>query len=126
MSVQLNHTIVSARDSRRSAEFMAEILGLAAPTRFGPFVVVKLANGVSLDFDDSDEPIDPRHYAFLVSEPEFDEIFARITARGLTYWADPGQHRAGEINRRDGGRGLYWADPDGHLLEILTRPYGGS
>jgi catechol 2,3-dioxygenase-like lactoylglutathione lyase family enzyme len=124
MSVQLNHTIVAARDSRRSAEFMAEILGLAAPVSFGPFIVVTLANGVSLAFDDTDGPIDPRHYAFLVSEPEFDEIFARIAARGLTWWADPGRRRAGEINQRDGGRGLYFDDPDRHLLEILTRPYG--
>lgn len=126
MSVKLNHTIVAARDRRQSATFLAEILGLAAPTSFGPFLVVQLANDVSLDFATSDDPIHPQHYAFLISEAEFDPIFARITARGLTYWADPGRSHPGEINRRDGGRGVYFEDPSGHLLEILTRPYGSG
>jgi len=126
MPAKLNHTIVSARDRRRSAEFLAELLSLPAPTIYEPFLVVHLTNDVSLDFIAADEPIHPQHYAFLVSEPEFDEIFARITARGLPHWADPGQTRSGQINRRDGGRGVYWEDPDGHLLEILTRPYGSG
>jgi catechol 2,3-dioxygenase-like lactoylglutathione lyase family enzyme len=126
MSVKLNHTIVSARDRRRSADFLVEVLGLAAPVPFGPFLVVQLANEVSLDFADADGPVHPRHYAFLVSEAEFDEIFGRISARGSPYWADPARSRAGEINTRDGGRGLYFEDPSGHLLEILTRPYGSG
>jgi catechol 2,3-dioxygenase-like lactoylglutathione lyase family enzyme len=125
MSVALNHTIVAARDARASATFLAEILGLAAPTRFGPFMVVATANGVSLDFIDSDGEITSQHYAFLVSEAEFDEIFGRIQELGLAYWADPGRRRPGEINRNDGGRGVYFPDPDGHFLEIITRPYGG-
>ena len=61
-----------------------------------------------------------------MSEDEFDEIFGRIRARGLDYWADPGQRQPGEINHDDGGRGVYFPDPDGHLLEILTRPYGSG
>lgn len=125
MSVQLNHTIVAARDSGASATFLAEVLGLAAPTRFGPFMVVETANRVSLDFLDSDDEIVSQHYAFLVSEDDFDVIFGRIQERDLPYWADPGQRRAGEINTNDGGRGVYFPDPDGHLLEIITRPYGG-
>ena len=125
MSVELNHTIVAARDSRASATFLAEVLGLAAPTRFGPFMVVETANGVSLDFIDTDDEIVSQHYAFLVSEDDFDVIFRRIQARDLPYWADPGQRRPGEINTNDGGRGVYFPDPDGHFLEIITRPYGG-
>jgi catechol 2,3-dioxygenase-like lactoylglutathione lyase family enzyme len=125
MAIQLNHTIVYARDKQRSAKFLSELLGIAAPTTFGPFLVVDVDNGVSLDFIDHDGPIAPQHYAFLVGEPEFDAIFARIREQGLTYWADPGRERANEINTHDGGRGLYWQDPDGHLLEIITRPYGG-
>ena len=81
---------------------------------------------MSLDFSDTDQPITPQHYAFLVTEPEFDEIFGRIQDRGLDYWADPGRNHPGQINRRDGGRGVYWLDPDGHVLEILTRPYGSG
>jgi catechol 2,3-dioxygenase-like lactoylglutathione lyase family enzyme len=126
MAVQLNHTIVHARDSEASAAFVAELLGLVAPTRYGPFQVVEVANGVSLDFMDADGDITPQHYAFLVGEDEFDEIFGRITARGMSHWADPGRSRPGAINTNDGGRGVYFEDPDGHLLEIITRPYGSG
>jgi catechol 2,3-dioxygenase-like lactoylglutathione lyase family enzyme len=124
MPVHLNHTIVAARDKRESAAFLTEILGLAPPTSYGPFAVVELANDVSLDFIDDPE-IHARHYAFLVSEEEFDQIFGRIRERGLDYWADPFQQHPGEINTNDGGRGVYWHDPNGHVLEIITRPYGG-
>ena len=124
MAVHLNHTIVAARDRQESAAFLADILGLAPPTTYGPFAVVQLANDVSLDFMDDGE-VYQRHYAFLVSEPEFDEIFGRIRARGLTYWADPFEQQPGTINTHDGGRGVYWQDPSGHKLEIITRPYGG-
>ena len=126
MAVELNHTIVHAQDAAASAQFMAEILGLAPPRRFGPFIVVDAANHVSLDFLSTDEPFIVEHYAFLVSEAEFDEIFARIQARGLDFWADPRLARKGEINRNDGGRGLYFKDPSGHYLEIITRPYGSG
>jgi catechol 2,3-dioxygenase-like lactoylglutathione lyase family enzyme len=126
MSVQLNHTIVSCRDQQRSAMFMTEILGLPPPKSFGPFLVVELSNGVSLDFLETSKEIASQHYAFLIGEDDFDSIFGRIRERGLEYWADPGQHRAGEINHRDGGRGVYFEDPDGHLLEIITRPYGSG
>src|SRR5690606_9773801 len=104
MPVALNHTIVHARDAEASADFLADILGLAPPRRFGPFIVVDLANGVSLDFlsADADELI-VEHYAFLITEAEFDDIFARLQARGLDYWADPRLARKGEINRNDGG-----------------------
>jgi extradiol dioxygenase family protein len=124
MPVQLNHTIVAARDKREAASFLADLLGLTAPTTFGPFSVVQLANDVSLDFID-DAEARPRHYAFLVTEDEFDAIFTRIRARGLDFWADPFQQHPGEINTHDGGRGMYWLDPNGHVLEIITRPYGG-
>ena len=125
MPVQLNHTIVHARDAKASARFLAEMFDRPAPVQYGPFQVVEVDNGVSLDFMDDAGEIPAQHYAFLVTEPEFDEIFGRIQARGLDYYADPGAKHKGEINHGDGGRGLYWADPDGHWLEILTVPYGG-
>ena len=126
MAVKLNHTIVSARDSEKSAAFLVEILGLPAPSHFGPFHVVEAANGVSLDVMDAEAKISRQHYAFLVDEAEFDEIFDRIQQRGISHWADPAQSKPGRINRRDGGRGVYFEDPNGHLLEILTRPYGSA
>jgi catechol 2,3-dioxygenase-like lactoylglutathione lyase family enzyme len=126
MSIQLNHTIVWCRDAHRSAAFLTEVLGLPAPKTFGPFQVVELGNGVSLDYHAVEPDIVAQHYAFLVSEEEFDAIFARIRALQLDYWADPGRQRAGQINHHDGGRGTYFQDPDGHLLEIITRPYGSG
>ena len=127
MAVQLNHTIVASRDKQVSAAFLAGILGLPDPKPFGPFLGVPVDNDVTLDFVDHGEgEITRQHYAFLVGEAEFDEIFGRIQARRLDYWADPFHQVPGEINSRDGGRGCYFEDPDGHNLEILTRPYGSG
>jgi catechol 2,3-dioxygenase-like lactoylglutathione lyase family enzyme len=126
MTVQLNHTIVPAKDKKESAAFLSEVLGLPEPFPFGPFVAVQV-DSLTLDYVDvGDQEIEPRHYAFLVSEDEFDEIFSRIQAREIPYWADPHATRPQEINTNDGGRGCYFPDPTGHWLEILTRPYGSG
>ncbi|NGO08784.1 VOC family protein [Streptomyces sp. HC44] len=126
MTVELNHTIVAAHDKKASAQFLADILGLEVSPPFGPFIPVQIPNGVTLDYMDADDPITPQHYAFLVSEDDFDAIFARVKAAGLTYWADPYHRHTNEINTNDGGRGTYFDDPNGHNLEILTRPYGSG
>jgi catechol 2,3-dioxygenase-like lactoylglutathione lyase family enzyme len=126
MKPQLNHTIVLAHDQKKSAGFLAEILGLDEPSRFASFLVVEAGNGVSLDYFETSAAIPGQHYAFLVTEQEFDEIFARVKKHALEFWADPSLTRPGEINHGDGGRGVYFPDPDGHLLEILTRPYGSG
>ncbi len=81
---------------------------------------------MSLDVVGSDGPVHPQHYAFLVSEADFDVIKGRIVERGLTFWADPFHRHPGEVNTDDGGRGLYWEEPSGHLLEIITRHYGSG
>ncbi|MER8084876.1 VOC family protein [Streptomyces sp. NPDC058316] len=125
MSVELNHTIIHARDNRESAEFLADILGLEVGAEWGPFIPVATANGVTLDFATIPEAsIARQHYAFLVSEPEFDTAYARIKELGITYYADPHQKHPGEINHNHGGRGVYFSDPVGHGMEIITRPYG--
>ncbi|HEY4265581.1 MAG TPA: VOC family protein [Micropepsaceae bacterium] len=116
MAVQLNHTIVWCRDKKKSAKFLQEILGLPKSARFGPFQVVTLSNGVSLDFYETEDEIASQHYAFLIGDEEFDPIFGRIQERGLEYWADPGKSHAGKLNHRDGGRSLYFEDPNGHFL----------
>ena len=126
MPAEFNHTIVWSRDSKASASFLAGILGLPAPRRWGPFEVVTTANGVNVDFMDKDGAISTQHYAFLVSEAEFDQIFGRIQAQGLTYWADPARTKKGEINHHDAGRGVYFEDPNSHLLEVITRSYGSG
>jgi catechol 2,3-dioxygenase-like lactoylglutathione lyase family enzyme len=128
MTISFNHTIVAARDKQKSAEFLAGLFGLPSPKPFGHFMVVTLEHGVNLDFADvsEGEEIRRQHYAFLVSEQDFDTIYGKIQARGLQHWADPGQRRPGEINHNDGGRGVYFPDPAGHGMEILTRPYGSG
>ena len=126
MAIHFNHTILSARDSEASAKFLTEILGLPAATRWGPFQMVTTANDANLDYMKVSGEITPQHYAFLVSEAEFDGIFKRIREQKLSYWADPGQTKEGEINRHDDGRGLYFEELNGHLIEIITRPYGSG
>ena len=127
MAVEFNHTLVNVHDKWAAARSVADILGLAEPGVWGPFAVVTLDNGASLDFQQvDDEKVHQQHYAFLVSEGEFDEILGRITARGFTYWADPFRREPGKWNTDDGGRGLYWEGPNGHVLEIITRPYGSG
>ncbi|SPM31329.1 VOC family protein [Mycobacterium terramassiliense] len=128
MAISFNHTIVAARDKRESAEFLAELFGLPSPQPFGHFMAVTLEHGVNLDYADAPqgEEIRRQHYAFLVSDDDFDAIYGRIAARGLQHWADPRQQRPGEINHNHGGRGVYFLDPSGHAMEILTRPYGSD
>jgi len=126
MKVELNHTIVWCRDKRRSAAFLTQMLGLPEAVPFGPVLVVKLTNGASLDFYEQESGIASQHYAFLLDDGGFDAALARVRARALPYWADPGKQRANEVYTHNGGRGTYFDDPDGHLLEIMTRPYGGD
>jgi catechol 2,3-dioxygenase-like lactoylglutathione lyase family enzyme len=127
MSVKLNHTIVHSADKRKSAEWFASLFGLPGPKPFGPFLDVEVGNEVTLAFLDADGmEVQMQHYAFLVSEKEFDQIFGRVKERRLPYWADPGMKQQGRINTHYGGRGVYFQDPSGHLLEIITTPYGSE
>jgi catechol 2,3-dioxygenase-like lactoylglutathione lyase family enzyme len=131
MAVRLNHTIVAAHDHEASSKFLTEILGLPPPLRLGHFAVVSVGD-TSLDYMNvkeyrgADGEIVSQHYAFLVTEAEFDEIFARIRERHLPYWADPRLSQRDQINEWDGGRGVYFQDPNGHILEAITRPYGSG
>jgi len=132
MSIKLNHTIIAAHDHKASAIFLAELFGLPAPAMMGPFAAVQIGD-TSLDYMDlreyrgtEDAEITSQHYAFLVTEEEFDAIFGRIRARRLAYWADPYRRERDRINQWDGGRGVYFEDSNGHLLEIITRPYGSG
>ena len=125
MPITLNHTIIHARDKATTAAFITDILGLPKPEKLGLFTIVQVGE-TSLDLLETSDPVISRHFAFLVSEKEFDEISERIRANNVAYWADPAQQQPNEINRWDDGRGLYFEDPNGHLLEIITRPYGSG
>ncbi len=123
MSIRFNHTLVYSTDKKEASSFLTDILGLPAATPFGPFLVVELENGASLDFlDVGNTTISPQHYAFLIDEEDFDPIFERIRAGGRDYWADPFRQRVGEINRNDGGRGVSLDNASGHFLKFLTMP----
>ncbi|GEL19676.1 VOC family protein [Pseudonocardia asaccharolytica] len=124
MAIELNHTVVHSHDQDAEARFVADVLGLPGPSRFGPFTVVAVANGVSLDFMTTSE-VATQHYAFLISEDEFDAVAARLRDRGAATFADPA-HRTPGHNTNDGGRAMYFDSPSGHNLEVLTRPYGSG
>jgi len=125
LSIAFNHTIVAAKDKQHSAYFLTTLFGLPDPVPAGRFLAVELDHGATLDYVEvpPGEEIHPQHYAFLVSEEDFDAIHGRIVEQGIEHWADPRQSAHG-INHNDGGRGTYFLDPAGHYLEILTRPYG--
>jgi catechol 2,3-dioxygenase-like lactoylglutathione lyase family enzyme len=123
MPVELNHTIIPARDKRASAQFLGHILDVPVGDQWGPFIPVTVSNGVTLDYADA-EQIQSQHFCFLVTDDEFDAAFARIRENGVKYYADPHHQQPGEINHHWGGRGVYFDDPNGHNMEIITKPYG--
>jgi len=136
MSIILDHTIVPAKDKVASAEFFAEIFGLKVKPGQGHFAQVRVNESLTFDFADEPEAwggpgFDPRtgqshHYAFHVSEAEFEAIFGRVKVKGLAYGSGPYNHTDGQIYTRRGGRGFYFEDPNGHLLEVMTVPETGS
>lgn len=121
MSIELNHTIVPAHGNEASAVFYKELFGFLYERPLGQFGPVQIEDQhLTLDFVTAKD-FERHHYAFEVSEPEFDEIFDRIRAWGLVYGSGPSTPEYGEINHWNDGRGIYFRDPKGHLLELLTR-----
>jgi catechol 2,3-dioxygenase-like lactoylglutathione lyase family enzyme len=120
MTITLNHTIVPARDKRASAQFFANIFGLKYEGSNGHFAPVRVNETLTLDFDDADN-FDIHHYAFHVSDPEFDAIFNRVQEAGVPFGSDPWNLDNGKLNAWNGGRGVYFCDPSGHILELMTR-----
>ena len=126
MSVELNHTIVRTSDKRRSATFLAEILGVPLAEQWGHFQPIELANGITLEYLDVEGPVQSQHYSFLVSDEVFDAAMTRILETGVEHWSDPFHHDPGRVNHNYGGRGVYFNDPDGHNMELQTVPYGAN
>jgi catechol 2,3-dioxygenase-like lactoylglutathione lyase family enzyme len=120
MAISLNHTIVPSRDKVASAQFFARILGLEFTGVKGHFAPVRVNDSLTMDFDERGQ-FEPHHYAFMVSDDEFDAIFARIQEAGITYGSEPTSKSDMQVNQRRGGRGIYFPDPNGHSLELLTR-----
>ena len=123
MTASLDHMIVFARDRDASAAYLADMLGAPAPTTAGHFTQVQIDHGLTVDFMNTSGDVAVQHYAFLVSNAQFDAAFARIRERQQTYWADPYRRRPNEVNQlSNDGRLVYFEDPSGHFLEIRTRP----
>ena len=126
MAITLDHTIVPSHDKVEAARFFARIFDLAYDGAGGYFAPVRVNDELTLDFASASN-VDELHYAFVVSEDEFDAIFGRIQAEGVSFGSEPGSADDGTINTRRGGRGLYFSGgPDPHLWEIMTRPETGS
>jgi len=119
MAIVLDHTIVPARDKEESARFFARMFGLDYNGPVSHFAPVRINETLTIDFDNW-ESFERHHYAFKVSEAEFDGIFDRVRTEGLAYGSGPRSAENMEINHRNGGRGFYFRDPNGHLLEVLT------
>jgi catechol 2,3-dioxygenase-like lactoylglutathione lyase family enzyme len=119
MTILLDHTIVPARDKEESARFFARIFGLKYEGNFSHFAPVRVNDSLTLDFD-NDTRFESHHYAFRVSDGEFDAIYDRIKGEGVVYGSGPGALEDMRINRRRGGRGFYFRDPNGHVLEVMT------
>ena len=125
MAIVLDHTIVPAKDKVAAAEFFAEIFGLTVKPGQGFFAQVQVNESLTFDFADAPQP-ESHHYAFHVSEAEFEAIFGRVQAREIPYGSGPFNHTDGQLYTRRGGRGFYFEDPNGHLLEVMTVPETGS
>ena len=119
MTIHLDHTIVPARDKEASARFFARIFGLDYNGPVSHFAPVRINDTLTIDFDNWDK-FEPHHYAFRVSEAEFDGIFERVRGDRLVYGSGPFSATDMQINHRHGGRGFYFRDPNGHLFEVLT------
>jgi catechol 2,3-dioxygenase-like lactoylglutathione lyase family enzyme len=121
MTIELNHTVVPARDKVASAKFFARIFGLSFDeSQVGYFAPVQVNESLTLDFDDDADRFTVHHYAFKVSDAEFEAIFNRIQAEGIAYGSEPHSRDDMKNNQRGGGRGVYFCDPNGHILELLT------
>lgn len=120
MAITLNHTIVPARDKEASARFFAQIFGLTYDGPMSHFAPVRVNGELTLDFDNADS-FERHHYAFHVSDEDFDAIFKRVQEAGIAWGSDPWSMENRELNSRKGGRGVYFCDPNGHVLELLTR-----
>jgi catechol 2,3-dioxygenase-like lactoylglutathione lyase family enzyme len=118
--MRLDHTIVPAKDKVASAEFFAKVMGLQYEGAMGHFAPVRINSTMTMDFDNR-EAFESHHYAFMVSDEEFDAIFDRVKAGGIVYGSEPRAIDDMQINQRKGGRGFYFKDPDGHSMEVMTK-----
>jgi len=122
MEITLNHTIVPSHDNVASAKFYEAIFGFEFVKEWGHFAVVKVNRTLTLDFMNEDD-FPSLHYAFKVSDQQFDDILGRVKLENISFGSGPGSSADGKITHRFNGRGVYFKDPNGHVLEIITKDY---
>jgi catechol 2,3-dioxygenase-like lactoylglutathione lyase family enzyme len=122
MTITLNHTIVWARDKDAAARFFAQIFGLRFEGLGGHFAPVRVNDTLTLDFADAKGTIASQHYAFHVSDAEFDAVLQRVKDAGLAFGSGPRSLEDAKLNAWNGGRGFYYKDHDGHVIELMTMP----
>ena len=105
-----------------SARFYCKLFGFEYVGEFSRFIVVRVNDTLCLDFDSRDK-FESNHYAFKVSEQEFDEIFERLQTENIKYGSGPSEVDNMIINHNYGGREAYFRDSNGHLLELLIVDY---
>jgi hypothetical protein len=124
--IEFNHLIIFAKDRQGSAFFLTELFGLPEPITVGFFTSVEFSNNVTFQYAEFDKNFTVQHYAFLVSESNFEKILNKIREKKIQFWADPRKKMPDQFNTNHGGRGLYFLDPSGHGMEIITQPYGSD
>ena len=130
MAIKLDHVIVPAKDKLASAQLFAEIFGLEVKPVEGRFAQVPIDEHLTIDFPDDEhtrdilhfvpEKLESHHYAFHVSDEEFDGIFQQVKAKGLVYGSGPTTDTDGKVGDRRGGKALNFRELNGHLLEVMT------
>ena len=105
-----------------SAKLLAELLGVRwAEAGAGPFSPVYVNDGLTFDFQQTDEPFPIYHFCFRVGQREFDAILARMKAAGIRYRSQVRGPVDMKVDSRYGN--VYWNEPDGHQWEMLTVSY---
>ena len=124
MSIVLDHTIVPTHDKEASAQWLAYLFGREPKESRGAYAQLPVSDALTLLFYDSKESFEPHHYAFLITEEEFEAILGRLKEKGIPYGDDAAVLDNFQIKPRGNpkgvGRGLYFRDPNGHSLEIIT------
>jgi len=120
----IDHLILNVNEIPASIEFYVKVLGFKLEGEDGPFTVIRVSDDFTLQL----APWGTKgneHYAFALSQQEFDHAFARIKQARIPY--GDSFHSVGNNSgpgNETGARGLaptlYLNDPSNHLIEIRT------
>jgi catechol 2,3-dioxygenase-like lactoylglutathione lyase family enzyme len=109
-------------DARATAEFFERVLGFTPEGQDGPFSVVRVNEGFTLQLAPWGTS-GGEHFAFAMTRSEFDVAFERLRASGAPYgdaFDSVGSQKGpgDETGARGAGKAVYFFDPNKHLIEI--------